>query len=116
MQAFQQARNRIGRLLGRFNRGPVTQEKIDHWTEQASHGEAIERLMQTSDWGAVEEAQQVFMRLRDQALRAPSTPDAARHDAAVEWSALDGFFRELRVRVREGRAARERLAQAPKVQ
>ena len=103
-------------MMRRFTLKPKSKEQIERWQEIAVHGEAIASVMNSPGWSAVEESQQVFLRLRDLTLRTPSVPESARHDAAVEWNALDGFFRELRQRVREGNKAREALAKAQPIQ
>ena len=109
--------NRLAQRLGRFQRGvhrwrlgKDRDAQIARWQALDEHGAKLEALMGRPEWVAVEERRQVAQRLRDLTLHASEATEAVRLKAATEWQAIDGFFRDLRLAIREGQQARHALA------
>ena len=98
------------RALRRWSLGPEGPQQLERWQAVEAHGAALQRLLESPDWTAFQEAVAVHQRLRDLALHAPQTSDEARKLAALEWQTLDQFVRDLRRRVKEGQHAREALS------
>ena len=61
--------------------------------------------MKLPGWAVLEAAKAHYQQQADAVLHTPSLDEKTRFRAAVEWAALESFFRELRMRVREGQQA-----------
>lgn len=107
---FANVASRLGRLMRRWSLGPASTEKIARWEALVAHGEALERLTTSPDWAALVERKDVYLRMRDLLLHTPSASDDARRQAALEWNALDAFFREVTRSMREGQQANTALS------
>lgn len=99
----------LHRRANRWRMGPDATAKIEHWQRIEEHGRQLEAALTSPAWVAVEQRREVYQRLRDAVMRSPSASHEARQQASVEWNAIQEFFRELRLMVREGQQARKAL-------
>lgn len=102
--------SRLSRFFRRFHVRRPTAEMVERWKALAEEGETLERVMAWPEWAVVERRKEVYQRMRDLVLHAPQMDEAQRYRASIEWTALQEWFRELRVSVREGQKAREALS------
>ena len=91
--------------------GGVTTDQVARLKSLASSAERIESLLQHPGWRDVLEARVFYQGNADNATKNLRVTDAVRFQAVCEWSAIEGFFKELNERVRRGREARKKLEQ-----
>lgn len=107
-------RNRIGRfeqmISRRFRLSEDVNEKIRRLEEIGKHAACLDRLISSDDWKALDERKQIYQRIREIKLRLLDITDQERRELAVEWNAIDSFFREIRQIVREGQRATETIS------
>lgn len=97
------------RFARRWTLGPNAKTQIERWQALAEHGERLAALQASLDWQAVLERKAVFQRLRDLMMHSTSASAEAKSLACAEWNALEEFFRDLTISIREGQKAREAL-------
>lgn len=101
--------NRMANYLRRRSSRRPTKENIQRWRAIDEQGAALERLMNSPDWRVLESRREIYQKLRDLVLHAPDASDDTRKQAVVEWNAIDTFFRDIRMCVKEGHAHRDLL-------
>ena len=77
--------------------------------ELAASARRIEDLTNHPGWKDVLEAKEYYQSLSDRKTKYPALSDHDRFQAAVEWAAIEGFFKEVYGRIQRGRAAEEKL-------
>ena len=107
---LRQLPGRFQRFLRRWSLGANAKEKIAQWQELDQTGADLATIMASPAWASIEEAKRFYQEKHEACVRTPSMSEDARLKSAIELATLDGFFRELRNRVREGQKAREALA------
>ena len=98
------------RLLRRWSLGPKAKDKLQTWHELDETGHQLAEIMALQGWQVVECVAAYYKRKAELTTRLPDLPEAVRLRAAIEWQALDLFFRDLRERVYQGQKAREALS------
>ena len=78
--------------------------------ELVSSGHRLQTLLDSPGWADVLEAKAFYQSRADWQAKALTGTDQQRFQAAVEWSALEGFFKELYRRVRSGEEAARKLS------
>lgn len=101
---------RMGRLFRRWSMGPDAASQIERWQTLDQTGADLEAIMASPAWASLEAAKRFYQDRAEQTVRMPSMSEDARLRAAIELATLDGFFRELRNRVRTGQQARTALS------
>lgn len=84
-------------------------EKEGRLRDLAISATRLETLMATDGWMDILEAKMYLQAITEERMKIVSVTDRDRFQASVEWSAIEGFFREISLRVKRGREAREEL-------
>ena len=77
--------------------------------ELYASGRRLEELMKQPGWEDILSAKTFYMADSDAKTKSLSVDNNTRLAAAASWSALDGFFRELNLRIKAGNSAYEKL-------
>lgn len=85
------------------------EERLESLKTLAASGRRLSELMDHPGWTEVLEAKEHYQSLATMACRNPEHPEAIRFRSAVEWATLEGFFKELRLRIKRGEQAQEKV-------
>ena len=83
--------------------------KVDQLRAIASEGERLEELTKQPGWEVVLRAKAYWQATDARMALDPAQSETVRLRSACNWAALEGFFRDIEVRIRRGRDAREQL-------
>lgn len=113
---------RAARTMRRWALGADADAKLARWKVLADTGEALTTLKASAGWTVLMDLKRFSQVQCDLRLRSPSSmqsdgqarsvaeEDRRRFQASVEWAALEGFFREIDLRIRAGHTAAKALA------
>lgn len=100
------SRSRQGK---RWSLWKVPTEDVARLKELSASAARLEALMQQPVWTEIVEAKLFYQDNARGRILSLATDDRTRRDAVVEHQALEGFFAELKLRVKRGKEAEEEL-------
>jgi len=74
-------------------------------------GRRLEQLAESEVWKDLEAIRFYQQEIADHTAKSVGTDDRRRFQAAVEWSAVESFFKEIRLRIHRGKEAQRILSE-----